>query len=496
VGTTAFKAAIPVLLLSWAAPASSEGYAPLISGEAADWKLQAPILLMAGVDGGGAVIVDREAAELPGNVALGPRLRLALVATNEALIDQGKLTFEYEHDVIGGFVLGRPDLPGEQLPSGGGLTTIPRKASLFLSVSGVHLLAGLTTSQAGLGLVANNGGSGWETWGAPFADPRAGDRVLRLAAALGPIPDLGALFTVAGDYVIADDALEPGDTAIQLALRAELGKLKPNNASLTVAWRHQRGNNGSNLDAAIVDLFGQLEEHSGDFHLKVGAEVAATLGQASLAATPENPNQAVTQLGAALRASANYGMAGIHLDVIVASGDSDSADNAQTAFRADSSYGFGLVLFRRVLAAQTGHATATAGDPTLVGQPAQGLQRFPSRGAVSNTFGLFPRLSIAPIEGLEISAGPLFAFALAPPIDPLNTRLAGGTPMNALDAKPGKYWGTELDGAIRYRAILGQTELVLGVEGGVLLPGSALNMPSGQPMAAVPGGRAIVQLRL
>ncbi|MFO0722690.1 MAG: hypothetical protein U1E65_02825 [Myxococcota bacterium] len=487
-------------LIPWiaaAAPAWADDYAPRIAGEADDVQWAIPILLSMSADGGGAVPVDRNAAELPGNVALGPRLRIGLTATSKSIIEHAKLRFEYEHDILGGVVYGRPDLSGVQLPSGGALTTIPRKASLLMSFdSGLHLLAGLTTSQGGLGLVANDGGSTWEPWGAPFADPRAGDRVLRLALAGGPTPGMGAMFTLAGDYVIADDALEPGDVAFQVAAKAEIGKLSPSNAALTVAWRHQRGDQGSALDAAILDLFGKLRHVDGDLSLELAAELAANLGQASLAPTPEHPTQTVAQLGAALKGSVRYGMVGFHLDAIVASGDSDLADGSQNAFRADSSYGFGLILFRRVLAAQSGHATATAADPSLVGQAVPGLDRFATRGAVSNAFGLFPRLSVAPIEGLEISGGPMFAFALATPMDPLNTRLAGGTPMNALDAAPGKYWGTELDGAIRYRALFGGTELVLGVEGGVLWPGSALAQKNGTSMPAVPGGRGVVQLRL
>ena len=41
--------------------------------------------------------------------------------------------------------------------------------------------------------------------------------------------------------------------------------------------------------------------------------------------------------------------------------------NEQNAFRMDPNFEVGLLLFRHVLAAQTGRAPVTAGDPTLVG---------------------------------------------------------------------------------------------------------------------------------
>jgi hypothetical protein len=483
--------------LAIGAPPEADGYRPLVQTEVGGFQLELPLLFASTLDGGGDFAVDRDGNTFSGDPAVGPRVRLGLIARSETLVDRAALTFEYEHDLFAGFVVGRPELGGYQLPTSADLTTFPRKASLLLATqAGWHLFGGLTMSHAGLGLFANDGGRGWTPWGAVFSDPRAGDRVLRLAAAVGPSTDLGAFFTLAGDYVISDDLIEPGDDAFQLTFRSEVGRGKPANGALSLTYRHQSGVEGARLDALVVGVFGETRFTRGEADYYVAAEAVGVFGSAALVPLPEHPSQAVRQLGGALKAGVNLGKLSLQLDAVVASGDDDPNDDQLTAYRADSSFGFGLVLFRRVLAAQTGRAVASASNPALVGRGVIGIDRVATRGAVTNTIGVFPRIALQLVDGLELSAGPMFAFALATPMDPFNTRIAGGSPRNALDAAPGRFWGTEVDFALRYRRLLGTSELLLGVEGGVLIPGSALAGASDVPIDSIPAGRAVVQLRL
>jgi hypothetical protein len=90
----------------------------------------------------------------------------------------------------------------------------------------------------------------------------------------------------------------------------------------------------------------------------------------------------------------------------------------------------------------------------------------------------------------------MVAFRLVDPIDPLNSRLAGGANRNALGGKPGTLLGTELDVGIRYRVGFGTSELLLGAEGAYLIPGSAFVDASGDAMAPVYGARASLAYRL
>ena len=80
--------------------------------------------------------------------------------------------------------------------------------------------------------------------------------------------------------------------------------------------------------------------------------------------------------------------------------------------------------------------------------------------------------------------------------DPLNSRLAGGTARNALDGRPGNYLGTEFDVGLRYRSFFAGTELTIGLEGGVLVPGGAFKDESGAGLGNVFGARAMIDYHL
>ena len=181
---------------------------------------------------------------------------------------------------------------------------------------------------------------------------------------------------------------------------------------------------------------------------------------------------------------------------LFASGDQNLSDASQNGFKVNSHYEMGLLLFHEVLAAQTGRATSTAGNSQLVGKLPTGLARFPTRGSITNAIAFFPRIWGRPVAGLEFYGGPLVALAAVPEVDPLNTLLTGGVQRNALNGVAGSYLGTELDVGVRYRAILAGTSLTVGLEGGMLWPGSAFATAGGQPMGSVSGGRFLLDYRL
>ena len=58
------------------------------------------------------------------------------------------------------------------------------------------------------------------------------------------------------------------------------------------------------------------------------------------------------------------------------------------------------------------------------------------------------------------------------------------------------YLGTELDLGLRYRTIVGGTQLTVGFEGGVFMPGSAYTEGEDTQLDRVFGGRAMVAYKL
>jgi hypothetical protein len=225
--------------------------------------------------------------------------------------------------------------------------------------------------------------------------------------------------------------------------------------------------------------------------LKLEAEAAIAAGEASFGASPEIPESDVLQIGAALRASVSLSRFGAVLDVTYASGDQNTNDAHQNGFKADPNFETGLLLFRYVEAAQTGRGYGRGADPLLVGAPAAGLERLPTRGGISNALVVFPRLWARPAKGLEAYGGWLVALAPQDNLDPLNTNLKGGSIRNALNKVPGPAWGNEFDVGARYRVYLHRTELTIGGEGGLLFPGSAFGDAS-----PVYGGRLTARYRL
>jgi len=228
----------------------------------------------------------------------------------------------------------------------------------------------------------------------------------------------------------------------------------------------------------------------------LGTEMALITGTTQLGPSPDFEEHDIMQFGAAFQAGLDLGELGANLDFLYASGDQNLDDGTQHGFRADVNYHMGILLFRHVLAAQSARGAVTAADTTLVGVPAEDLDRIPTQGRIGNTIAIFPRIRYRPIDGLEAYAGPLFAFAAASNLDPFNTRLGGGAPHNSLNAPGGSYLGTEYDLGVRYRAQISGALLDVGAEGGILQPGDALSREDGSSMGSVYGGRVLVGFHL
>ena len=504
-----------VVLVESAAPAASaqdEGprgamvlvgseteYTPFVTLGPKEMLLQARMALAARLEEVSAFQVDRSGSEIDSGFVTDLRARFGLTFDTRRAIAPVALKLELEVDAFTGVVTGAPEgTAGVGLPFDGGYDHVIRNANLRFSVGPyLHVIGGYMTSQWGMGIVANAGNDGWAPGSAVFNDPRDGDRVLRVMLASGPTTPAHMFVGVGWDWVQSDDIMLEGDEAKQLVGALRFGLNQDWGAGAYVVWRQQEAADGATLDAIAVDLIASGTIRFGDgMSLKLEAEGALITGETTLAPSVDFPTHDVLQLGAAFRASFGASVAGAVLDILYASGDQNLDDKTQNGFKADRNYQLGFILFRQVLAAQTGRAPITASDPLLTGVPAEDLDRFPTRGSMTNTIAIFPRGWYRPIDGLEIYGGPLIALSEVSVIDLLETRTNGGVAHNALGGSGSNYLGTEIDLGIRWRALLAGSQLTVGLEGGVLIPGAGLQNATGETMGPVYGGRFMLDYAL
>jgi hypothetical protein len=297
------------------------------------------------------------------------------------------------------------------------------------------------------------------------------------------------------DQVEDDDATLDGDSARQLVAMLSLGMGQPTHMGAYAVVRRQTNEDGATLDVQVIDVEGQytldLEDNRS---LTIAGEGAFIWGETSFGPSTDFPIHTVQQLGLACSANLDLGSFGFAFDGLYASGDDNTSDETQTAFKADRNYNMGMLLFPVVNAAIS--AQSAFHDPNTSGVPPEDLDRLPTRGAVSNTIALFPRGYWQPISDLEIYGGALLALSAADTIDPFNTATAGGASRNTFDAEPGRYLGTEFDIGIRYQTVISGSELTLALESAAFLPGSAFSMGSGgELLEPVMGGRVIAKYR-
>lgn len=437
--------------------------------------------------------------------ALNYQVRLGLNIDTRKLFSPIFFSAHYEQDFLTGFFSGgEAEVNGIAMPlSQNAQRNVIRKAFARLTLGPVLTVrGGIMTSHWGLGLLANDGNHGWTPGSAYFGDPRGGDRVQRILLATGPWTKDKLLLSVAYDKVLGDDVLLNDDTAHQMIFAAVYGYGKETQVGAYVVRRDQdipQPSLGRNKKTSVwvYDVHAKSSWYLGD-EAKLSAELEGVVieGETTLAPNPEFSKNDVLQAALAAKINLSFGASGGVLDIIYATGDQNFDDGAQNAFRADPNYEMGLLLFRQVLSAQTGRSPITAGDLNLVGVPNEDLDRFPTRGSVSNTIAVFPKGWLRIYDGLELYGGPLFAWGETSLADPRNTRFNGGYPVNLLGGEGGRYLGTELDLGIRAQLGLWRgATLNLGAEGGAFFPGDAFKgeEPNDLTMGAVYGGRLMVR---
>jgi hypothetical protein len=475
-------------------------YKPLHRTRLGSFAVSFPASAQLGAETRGDVPVDTVGGVSERSALLDTVVRVGAVVDAETRMAPLVARLEAEYDVFTGAVQGGNDaLLDDRLIRPQDADAHLRRAFARVGLAPFVMLGGgYTVNHWGLGLLANDGVQSRRLGQEGFADPGAGDRVLRAQVSTGPWLSNGLVLSFAYDRVEDDDVLLAGDDATQMVGALVYGYERPNRLGFYAARRHQTAADGQETNVTALDLHlrGELKGCACGAIWRGELEAAYVFGETELGPTTENATHDVAQLGVAARLEFDAHRWGVSTDLVYASGDGNFDDGAQHGFKADPGFSEGLLLFRQVLAAQTARGADRAADPELIGRPSEDLDRFPTRGQLTNTWLAAPQFFVRPIQGLLVHAGPTIAFSDAPIADPRESRLGGGTPRNALGGEPGHYLGTELTLGARQHTLLWGSRLSAGITGAYFLPGSAFDDANGAGMDALFGARLDVRYAL
>lgn len=410
---------------------------------------------------------------------------------------QKRLAIELEGEVV---AAGHADTTdGDYAPYENEVVVRLRRANVRGSLTEwLHVTGGATMAHWGMGLVANSGDATRDVWAGQFHDATGGDSVLRAQVIAGPFTNVALRGIATFDYVLQDDLTVAGDdakTASFAVMATGERQKKPWQAGAYIARRWQQTDAWNETRTWVGNVAASWQGKLCCGTAKVDVEAVYVHGDSDVAPNIYFLAQDVRQFGAAFRAGwhgsrwlgADWGYVA---DVVFASGDDNPYDDQQRALRTDPNFATGLLLFRNVVAAQTARSQVTASDPELSGYPALGVERLPTRGGMTNTLTVFPRV-VMQHGAWQAYGGALLGFAPEHPTDPFNTRILGDTSKNALGGTSGQLWGVETDVGARYETTLHKLTAHVALEAGVLVPGSAFAEPEGSNMQPVVGGRLL-----
>jgi hypothetical protein len=389
----------------------------------------------------------------------------------------------------------------------------PRELYVQWTTKYGQLRAGQMAFNWGQGLVANDGNNMDRFGDMKFGDDGIGSIQERILFATKPLARTGGpgkdlLVAIAADLVYRDPLadLTQGDTAGQVigVVRFEPSSRPGNWIGAYAAYRRQRSASdgdtiaGDNeLEVGVMDFAGQGHRQlRGDIALLGAFEIAAIVGRATFA-KGEFPRHRVAQAAAALRGYiGNPRKWLIGADGGFATGDADPDDDELNDFEAAPGYTAGLLLFQYQRGWQSARTEIRAEDPELVGVPPNGTQYLPTRGTVTNTVFVQPKVRWGFRDHFEIWGGPLLAASAVPLVDAYQTRLSGGSAHNSLGGDASRrYLGTEVDLGLRGRYGFKNLWLQAGVQGGVLVPGRGMADDAGERDRPIYGGWFRAEIR-
>jgi hypothetical protein len=365
----------------------------------------------------------------------------------------------------------------------------------------------------GQGLLANDGNNMDRFGDLKFGDDGDGSIQERILFGTKPMargggPGKDVVFALGADLIFRDPNanLVEGDLAGQaiFVVRWEPAD-KPGNwlGAYAVYRRQKNADDGDDvmdddlLEVGAADFAGQGFRYLRPDLALVGAFETVVIGGRTTFQKGEHEQSIVLQGAAAVRAYVGnpaVWLAGF--DAGWMSGDANPDDAEVNNFQAAPGYTAGLLLFQYYQGWQSARSEIQARDPDLAGVPPNGTQYIPTEGSVTNVVFVQPKARWGFLERFEVWGGPLVAASAVPIVDPVDTQLGGGAPINALGGLVERhYLGTELDLGVRGRYELRNVWLQAGLQGGVLFPGGAFVDPVGERDGAIFGGWFRAEIR-
>jgi hypothetical protein len=360
------------------------------------------------------------------------------------------------------------------------------------------LRVGHQPSHWGMGLLANDGDRP-----TLFGDYRRGAIVERLLFATRPGgKDSELVIALGGDLVFEDARAQiiEGDRALQAVLAVRWEEPRWNIGAYAV-FRHQERDSeatvsftpfSEDLTIGAIDLAGAFNADLPDVDGYIFGEMEAALIAGgttmirNIDLTAAGEEEAIFTFGGAARLGVvhvaesdegeRFGRVAFSLEYGYASGDADPYDGVTRRFSFDQNHNVGLLMFDHVLAWKTARAATIAQDPAIVNRPAPGLQFLPSEGGIFGAQYLNPTVVVRPLHWLDAKAGMVLAQTTADLVDPYHAGALGNYANYDGGDETKHDLGVELDLGVDARLrVASELTVNLGVEGGVLFPGKALD---------------------
>jgi len=302
----------------------------------------------------------------------------------------------------------------------------------------------------------------------------------------------GLIVGLAFDRVVQDDPQAFGDDVNQFGgairyLAPTLGPLRDFYANVYLSHRWQV--DLTDVSGAGARFYARVPLGGGN--LAFGFDTAMNFGTTkevteAYQKITNDPivDQTVLQGGARVTVRYDRPKWGAYLEGDYASGSDDPTSRATLSqFTWSPDTNVGLLLFKQVLAFQTGRVAA-AGTALLqrLGATTFPTQALDTQGALTNALVLFPQADFRPFKDVLIRPGVMFAWTAVPLVNPIaslqnhTSVILQDNEVNYAGGKPGHFYGAELDLRLEYRFL---DHFILDAEGAVLFPGDALQDQDG-----------------
>lgn len=435
---------------------------------------------------------------------------------NQWLRIQAELQFTEHFRLVGQMDIADGVVAGDEA-IGVGAARRPRDGSTAFEASGFdprwlfaewtssigQIRVGLQGSQWGLGLIANDG-----TQESPFGDYRYGNQSLRAMYLTRPRgPESPYFIAIAGDLVYEDPVarLTQGDRALQAVL--SMGYLKDGKQLGGYVVRRRQHSPADRdadvsqaddeLDLWIMDIFAKWDfpEPTGG-RLRLAFEGVHIRGTTSLTRAYDRNEEDVRQWMWAAQIARTGDMFDATLEGGWTSGDSNPEDGVVRRATMHPDHRIGLILFPEMLAWHSARAASLARSEDLVGRAPPGSHLLPTDGGVSGAAYLFNHYALRPTPWLDLRLGWVWGMATSDVVSPYRQRAEsrsrgwlGGDASN-------RGLGFEVDAAALVKLELPHdVNATFGIEGGVLLPGSAFDDTLGNRHSAIGMARIRAGLR-